>query len=220
MLAIREVLALIVTGIASQSAFAQQFLESAPCNVPVYMGQTGMGGMSTYNFNGTPAIILDPPVAMGDSRLKTFTVWHECGHLVHHDGLPNWQAQAQWVYKKQQELSADCYAAQNVSANISEATAVYFQQSQGNFSPAPGYPTGNQRAQNIRMCATGSQSPGTQQPQPTSSCPGLPPGMSLLCKYTAGPKAGMTQNFCGLPATPSPVGGPCTDGAASWGVAQ
>ena len=44
--------------------------------------------------------------------------------------------------------------------------------------------------------------------------------MSLVCQFTGGPKAGMTQNFAGFPnVSPAPVGGSCTDGAGSWGVA-
>jgi hypothetical protein len=49
----------------------------------------------------------------------------------------------------------------------------------------------------------------------------LPTRMSLICKYTAGPKAGQTQNFAGVPGiTPAPVGAPCTDGQGSSGVAE
>ncbi len=55
----------------------------------------------------------------------------------------------------------------------------------------------------------------------SSGCPGLPPGYSLTCQFTSGPRAGQIQSFCGYSgARPSPIGGPCTDGSSSWGVAQ
>src|SRR5271169_2777263 len=44
--------------------------------------------------------------------------------------------------------------------------------------------------------------------------------MSQTCQFTQGPKAGQTINFAGQPGvTPAPVGGPCTDGMGSYGVA-
>jgi hypothetical protein len=48
----------------------------------------------------------------------------------------------------------------------------------------------------------------------------LPPGMSLICSYIAGPKAGQTQNFAGVSgATPAPIGTGCGDGQGSFGTA-
>ena len=48
----------------------------------------------------------------------------------------------------------------------------------------------------------------------------LPPGMSLTCQFTSGPRAGTVFDFSGLPgAMPALIGGPCTDGVASSGFA-
>src|SRR5687768_15535402 len=48
----------------------------------------------------------------------------------------------------------------------------------------------------------------------------LPPGMSLTCQFTGGPRAGQTENFSGVPgATPVPIGSPCSDAQGSFGVA-
>jgi hypothetical protein len=45
-------------------------------------------------------------------------------------------------------------------------------------------------------------------------------GMSLTCAYTAGPKAGQTQNFAGVPgATPVPIDTWCGDGQGNFGEA-
>lgn len=103
-------------------------------------------------FNGMPVIFLDPPVWAGDPALREFTIFHECGHHVLGHTLPNFGNQNPW-FRQTQELAADCYAAQNVSPPVVRRVAQMFSLTQGNFSPAPGYPTGNQRAQNILQCA-------------------------------------------------------------------
>jgi hypothetical protein len=110
-----------------------------------------MGGMSTF-YNGQPIVVIDPPVAAGDPAFRLFTIWHECGHHVGGHTLPQGMM-ARWFMSGQQELQADCYAAQNVSRAVSVHVAQYFSATQGNFAPAPGYPTGNMRAQNIMACS-------------------------------------------------------------------
>jgi hypothetical protein len=42
------------------------------------------------------------------------------------------------------------------------------------------------------------------------------PGVSTICQFNAGPRAGQTQNYA--PMAPIPVGSACTDGAGSTGV--
>ena len=41
---------------------------------------------------------------------------------------------------------------------------------------------------------------------------------SYLCRFTSGPRAGQIQDYTGHPSGPLPVGSPCQDGIASWGV--
>ena len=83
-------------------------------------------------------------------------------------------------------------------------------------------------------CTDGAGSYGVSQPPGTTggSSPGrggnsgsggggLPPGMSLTCKFNSGPRSGQTFDFSHTPgATPAPIGASCTDGAGSYGVAQ
>jgi hypothetical protein len=46
------------------------------------------------------------------------------------------------------------------------------------------------------------------------------PAMTLVCHFTFGAKSGQTLDFSAVPtATPSPVGGGCTDGFGSTGIA-
>jgi hypothetical protein len=40
--------------------------------------------------------------------------------------------------------------------------------------------------------------------------------MSTICRFTAGPRAGSTQDYA--PMAPIPVGSPCHDGQGSTGV--
>jgi hypothetical protein len=72
-------------------------------------------------------------------------------------------------------------------------------------------------------CTDGQGSLGvavSSTPSPSPRTPSTPPGMSLTCQFTSGPRTGQTQNFSGMPgATPAPIGSPCTDGQGSFGVA-
>lgn len=209
-----------LASLVSQHAQAQQRAGTAPCGIPVFIYQTGMGGMSTIN-GGQPVILIDPQVAGGDRNFLTFTLFHECGHFANGDLLPQGMV-ARMFMSAEQELKADCYAAEHVQKSVSQAVAQIFVRTQGNRSPAPGYPTGNERAQNILECAgLTSEDSDSQEDNAANdaSCPGLPPGMSLTCRFTRGPRAGQVQNFCGMPARPAPIGGPCTDGT-SFGVAE
>ena len=203
-------------------AHAQIAYGIAPCGVPVFIYATGMGGMSTI-YNGRPVILIDPQVATGDPLFRTFTIFHECGHHVHGDTLPSGLLLGAQGLRPEQELSADCYAAQHVPASVSRHVAAIFRATQGDQSPAPGYPTGNRRSSNILRCAGLSDedsSSDDQSDSDTPHCPGLPSGMSLTCRFTRGPRAGQVEDFCGTNARPAPTGGLCTDGQGSWGEAQ
>lgn len=54
-----------------------------------------------------------------------------------------------------------------------------------------------------------------QTPQPDCN---LPPGRSLSCFYSVGPKKGQIEGFCGR-ANPAPIGAPCSDDQGSFGSA-
>lgn len=214
----------LITALVSmaQGVHAQVPSGTAPCGVPIFVYQTGMGGFSTL-YNGQAIIVLDPQVAAGDPQFREFTVYHECGHHVNGDILPHGFQNPQGL-RPEQELQADCYAAEHVANSVSRHAAEVFRATQGPYSPAPGYPTGNARASNILRCAglsdEGNEGDSSEGSRRSSRCPGLPPGMSLTCRFTRGPRAGQVQDFCGTGARPAPVGGSCTDGFASSGVAQ
>jgi hypothetical protein len=196
----------------------------APCNIPIFIYPTGMGGLSTL-YGGRPVILIDPPVAVGDPQFLQFTLFHECGHFAHRDVVPTGLVNRQGL-RPQQELDADCYASKHVSHAISLHVADVFRQTQGAQSPAPDYPTGNERAANILRCAGISDDAAEDDDEAagrsdaSDRCPGLPANMSLVCRFTRGPRAGESENYCGTSARPAPIGGPCTDGRGSWGDAQ
>jgi hypothetical protein len=151
------VMALLLLGVAVHSAQAQvpppQPIGQAPCGIPMFVFQTGFGAMSTI-YRGAPIILIDPDIQNGDPKFLAFTVYHECGHHMLGHLLPEGLAVGRFM-RPQQELAADCYAARQASLDVSRAAADSLAQTQGNNSPAPGYPTGNERAVNIRQCAGG-----------------------------------------------------------------
>ena len=54
-------------------------------------------------------------------------------------------------------------------------------------------------------------------PMESKAQPGMPQGgMSTLCRFTNGPRAGQVQDYA--PMAPLPVGTPCHDGQGSTGV--
>jgi hypothetical protein len=73
-------------------------------------------------------------------------------------------------------------------------------------------------------CADGKGSSGTAVASGGGGLLGLTPGtanggMSTLCQFTTGPKAGTSFDFRLFGAQPIPVGSPCTDGRGSNGTA-
>jgi hypothetical protein len=88
--------------------------------------------------------------------------------------------------------------------------------------PAPvGGPCGDGQGSIGTAVADGTRGATPGGPQAGTGRNSLPPGMSLTCKYTTGPKAGQTQDFAGVQgATPAPVGGLCGDGVGSSGYAE
>lgn len=169
----RKLIALVLlvmfvsTGHKVEAQVLPIWIGTAPCGVPLYTYQTGEGGQSRI-YNGVPSIFIDPSVQHGDPRIREFTIYHECGHHVHGDLLPQGIYMSTFM-RPQQELNADCYAAQHVPASFSQAMADEFRQTQGDNSPAPGYPTGNERADNILRCAgQRPQTDSARNPQATS----------------------------------------------------
>ena len=67
-------------------------------------------------------------------------------------------------------------------------------------------------------CQDGAGSTGSVVAPPSTQKPGgtAKPQMSTLCKFTAGPRAGQTQDYAPMQAIP--VGSACHDGAGSTGT--
>ncbi len=132
---------------------AQTWIGTAPCGVPMALAPNPQGASATIAW-GQPVIIIDPN-QLGNPLWEEFLMAHECAHHVIGHTLPTgmwWRSMAVWATAAQ-ELQADCWAAQRVSAQAARLAANYFAQAQGPMPSGPGYPTGFQRAQNIIQCA-------------------------------------------------------------------
>jgi len=85
------------------------------------------------------------------------------------------------------------------------------------YAPQAAIPVGSSCWDGISSSGTvvsrGASSGGT--PAPPSGGPG---GMSSVCHFTQGPRAGQSQDYA--PQAPLPVGTPCTDGVSSTGTVQ
>ena len=140
--------------IPTSNALGQVAVGTAPyCDIEVFIYPNFGGGLSTY-YLGSPVILIDQSIYDGNYAFKEFTLAHECGHFVLNHMTPQGLLNRWWA-SGQQELAADCWAAKNVNEDISREVAQIFRQTQGSKSPAPGYPTGNQRASNIEHCIDG-----------------------------------------------------------------
>jgi len=140
------------------------------------------GGLSAYDAWG-PVIYFNPQLKSLGPGVFTFLRFHEYGH--HRLGHVTPQMvqlfasnpyYAAWI-KKPLELAADCYGARelaNLSPELVEQAARYFELGQGPFAGAPFYPSGLERAAQIRKCAGGMSNgviSGDAQVKPTTPKP-------------------------------------------------
>jgi hypothetical protein len=205
---------------ANNQALSQGIPNAQPCVGRALNGNSmpAMQMVGPSNFwaqtswpGGIPTITYSQPYFQLPPLMQKFTSLHECGHAS---------------TQNLNEFAANCYALQKghfTKAEVAQIAA--FHQGVGPIGPQYGGSGAAFWAGTVAMCpqlasAGGPVPPGPKNPPaPGTNC-GLPPGYSLVCRFTSGPRAGQIINFCGLPANPAPVGGPCTDGAGSFGVAQ
>lgn len=125
------------------------------CNVPVITVQNPQGA-SAANYNGNAVIFVDPSVMANMTLSRIFTLAHECGHFALGHTLPQgqWFRNTQVWATKEQELEADCWAAQQLVAirdinDIQRMITIF--SNQGDMAIGF-YPTGTERAVNIKTC--------------------------------------------------------------------
>ena len=126
------------------------------CGLPVFTGQNPQIATAEKDQFGNKIIHIDPSALANISSSRLFTLAHECAHhkLGHTSALGEMERYHGGTRK--QELEADCWAAKQLSA-YNLAGDLQFQMltnlASGHFAGG-GYPSGNERAQNILSCAS------------------------------------------------------------------
>jgi hypothetical protein len=125
------------------------------CNLPVIVEPNRQDAEATYR-NGSRVIILDPGVMGNWTLSRIFTLAHECAHHgLGHVSLTGIYARAHLNATRDQELSADCWAAKSL------AEFGYYEEiersiddmsSMGHIAQGT-YPSGKDRARVIARCA-------------------------------------------------------------------
>ena len=140
------------------NAYAQLFAGYDQfCGVPVIVAANSQGASAAVDQLGRPVIYVDPGVMGNWTMSRMFALAHECGHhkLGHSTPQGLWFRNTTAWATSQQELAADCWAAQAL-ANIGDLQdlrqmIVQFS-SQGDVPQGP-YPVGRQRAAAVAQCA-------------------------------------------------------------------
>jgi hypothetical protein len=151
------ILGMLSIGIANAAVFAgyDQF-----CGVPVLVEKTSQIAVASRDQNGKPVIYIDPSAMNNWSHSRVFALAHECGHhrLGHATPSGMWfRNNTRWATRNQ-ELQADCWAAIALRqiwdiTDIERVINIYVKE--GNSSIG-GYPSGQERAENISNCAYGT----------------------------------------------------------------
>ena len=128
------------------------------CGFKILLKPTSHVATAETAADGAKVIFIDPLLTKaGNEYHKAFLIAHECAHHVlghtSEDGLSR-----RWVSRRavaDQELSADCWAAEALSeAGLSAYTKMMSRQmSRSGLFSSGGYPAGIQRAAIIRNCA-------------------------------------------------------------------
>jgi len=141
--------------LCQKPCFAQMFAGFDQfCSLPVIVTQTGQGAVAGRDRFGNPVIYVDPGVIGNWTSSRMFALAHECGHHMLGHSTPAGMWARNWA-TRQQELAADCWAAQQLVSVMGtqdlERQLLQFA-NQGPMSQGP-YPSGWERASNAAQCA-------------------------------------------------------------------
>lgn len=127
------------------------------CGVPVVVVANAQGASAAMDSNGNPVIFVDPGVMANWTTSRMFALAHECGHHVLGHTLPNgmWFRNTRAWATRQQELQADCWAAEQL-ANLSDERdlrrMIIEFAAKGPIPQGP-YPSGRERSYAVAECA-------------------------------------------------------------------
>ncbi len=152
--------------LGAHAVFSGELSEAEPfdgyneaCGYPILFTPTLAVSEAVIDRNGQLRIILDPLLAAGEERDRMqFLVAHECAHHAMGHALPASRRARALSNRtvRDQELSADCWAAELLARLGNERPVLVMTQRfhrSGLYSPGGGYPAGIQRASIINQCA-------------------------------------------------------------------
>lgn len=161
--AMKAVLAMAFAGALGVPAHADE-AEPFPgyaqlCGYPIERRVTPRLSQALTDAQGQSVIVLDPRLyAQHQAMHRVFLIAHECAHhrMEHtsRQGLAQRMTQRHGV--RDQELSADCWAAETMTALGMDAAVRRLADEfwrRGFVNPGQGYPSGIQRSNMLRHCA-------------------------------------------------------------------
>lgn len=129
------------------------------CGFPILETPLPQMARAMQDTRGTPVIVLDPVLRQpGHAARRVFLIAHECAHhrLEHTDEAKIRVRAGDPDVVRDQELSADCWAAETLMAAGEERVLRLMMDDffrQGAAPPGLGYPSGLQRSRLILRCA-------------------------------------------------------------------
>jgi hypothetical protein len=171
------------------------------CGLPIIVAPNPQGASASTDQFNRAAIYVDPSIMADATASRMFTIAHECAHHRLGHTLPQgmWFRNSQYWATKQQELAADCWAAEQLKntqgmQDVERAIRQFVSQgsaAQGN------YPSGLERAYAAAGCAgVRVQPPGMSCEISSGYCPlavQLRVGAPCYCPTPAGRVEGVAQ---------------------------
>ncbi|MBI1772336.1 MAG: ImmA/IrrE family metallo-endopeptidase [Burkholderiales bacterium] len=135
------------------------------CGLPVVVGTDSMIASARTDQQNRKFIHIDPGAMNNWTMSRMFTLAHECAHHLLGHTNPLGQQQRYYGGTATQELEADCWAARKLKeiGHESDLKATILQRANAGHFADPGYPTGEERAQNMLSCI-GESSPERTRP--------------------------------------------------------
>ncbi len=130
---------------------------SKKCGFPILFANTNSISLARIDARLGKIIVLDPVLRYpGQDAHRRFLIAHECAHhLQGHTSVKGLQNRRKDKGVEDQELSADCWAAEalaltDYAANVKFIADAFYRK--GLHSPGSGYPSGVQRSTMVYHC--------------------------------------------------------------------
>ncbi|MFK7942725.1 MAG: hypothetical protein AB8B85_07435 [Paracoccaceae bacterium] len=149
----------------------------AKCGYRLIYAPTQTVSQAVIDRYGEEIIVLDPSLAHEqEAAQRTFLIAHECAHhrMDHAQDVSRKKRQRSAKVVRDQELSADCWAAETL-AEIGEDRTIRIMADRffkaGLYSPGGGYPAGMQRSTIVMHCAEKGRLARMRSKSPDASSP-------------------------------------------------